>query len=445
MHRVDKGMTLVAARARLYGGRALEQDSFLSLFRRYPSLVMLSVATAIIMLGQGITSPVLPLYARSFGVSAASVGLTISAFGFARLLLNIPVGVVSDRFGRRLVLVGGPVVVAVGSVLSALAGDLFQLMVWRFVSGAGSAMYMTGAAVYLTDIAEPGNRARMMSLNQGSLLAGVSFGPAVGGLVAEVAGLRAPFYFVAALAAICALWGFLAIPETVSAETRRSRAPSPAGDGGAGVREALALLRSAPFFLVSLVTLGTFMTRTGGRQTVLPLLGADRFGMSVGALGLIFTVISVLNLVAVPLAGTLADRWGRKAVIVPSALVTGVSLVMFALAGQMWFLFLAAVVQGLATGFGGPAPAAYAADIAPERSRGFAMGLYRSYGDLGFVVGPPLMGWISDASTYAGALYFNTALVVVGALAFAAWAPETVRRSRPGPAQPADPDVAPRR
>ena len=73
MHRVAAGITLVAARARLYGGLALEQDSFLSLFRRYPSLVMLSVATAIIMLGQGITSPALPLYARSFGVSAASV------------------------------------------------------------------------------------------------------------------------------------------------------------------------------------------------------------------------------------------------------------------------------------------------------------------------------------------------------------------------------------
>ena len=71
------------------------------------------------------------------------------------------------------------------------------------------------------------------------------------------------------------------------------------------------------------------------------------------------------------------------------------------------------------------------------------MGLYRSYGDLGFVVGPPLMGWISDASTYAGALYFNTALVVVGALAFAAWAPETVRRSRPVTPPPADPEAAP--
>ena len=406
----------------------VEQESLLSLFRRYPSLLMLCVATGIIMLGQGVTSPVLPLYARSFGVNAASVGLTIAAFGLARMILNIPVGLASDRFGRRLVLVGGPLVVAAGSVLSATAGDLWQLLLWRFVAGAGSAMYMTGAAAYLTDIADPGNRARMMGLNQGSLLAGTSFGPAVGGIVAELFDFRAPFIVVGGLAAVCAVWAFRAIPESHGAVSRR--ADSGAATGRGWLRDTFALGTNLPFFLISMVTLGTFMTRTGGRQTILPLLGADRFDLSPGSLGVLFTLMSVLNLIAVPFAGTFADRWGRKAVIVPASAVTGLSLVMFALAGDLWFLVLASVVQGLGTGFAGPAPAAYAADIAPQSSRGFAMGLYRTYGDVGFVIGPPIMGWIADSSGYAASLYFNVALVAATALAFWLWAPETVRGGR---------------
>jgi DHA1 family multidrug resistance protein-like MFS transporter len=406
----------------------LQQDSFLQLFRRYPPLLMLCVSTGIIMLGQGLTSPVLPLYAKSFGVSAASVGLTISAFGLARLLLNIPVGLLSDRFGRRLVLVGGPLVVAIGSVLSATAGDLWQLLLWRFVAGAGSAMYMTGAAVFMTDIADPSNRARMMSLNQGSLLAGTSFGPAVGGLIAELTNFRAPFYFVGVLCAISGLWAFRSIPETNTREKRVAAAVSKREATGGSRVATWALLGNLPFFLISMVTLGTFMTRTGGRQTIVPLLAADRFGLDAGSLGLLFTLMSVLNLLAVPFSGTFADRWGRKAVIIPSSVLTCLSLLMFALAGQVWFLVLASVVQGIGTGFGGPAPAAYAADIAPANARGFAMGLYRSYGDLGFVIGPPLMGWVADFSDYSGALFLNTLIVAVSALAFWLWAKETVTR-----------------
>lgn len=403
-------------------------QSLWSLFRRYPQLLMLCVATAIIMLGQGVTSPILPLYARSFGVSTASVGLTIAAFGLARMILNIPVGLLSDRFGRRLILIGGPLIVAIGSILSATAGDLYQLLLWRFLAGAGSAMYMTGAAAYLTDIADPGSRARMMGLNQGSLLTGTSLGPAVGGLIAEFTDFRAPFIFVGALAGVCALWAHRSIPESHGAVARVEA--SAGGTGRGRLRDSLQLATYTPFLLISLVTLGTFMTRTGGRQTILPLLGADEFGLSPGSLGLLFTLMSVLNLLAVPFAGTYADRWGRKAVIVPASALTCLSLVMFALAPTVWFLVLASLVQGIGTGFAGPAPAAYAADVAPQTSRGFAMGLYRTYGDVGFVIGPPVMGWIADTWAYSEALYFNTALVAVTALAFWFWAPETVRGGR---------------
>lgn len=403
----------------------MQEESLVQLFRRYPPLLMLCVATGIIMLGQGITTPVLPLYAASFGVSTASVGLTIAAFGLARMVLNIPVGLLSDRFGRRLVLVGGPIIVAVGSFLSGTANDLWVLLLWRFLSGAGSAMYMTGAAAFVTDIADNQTRGRMLGLNQASLLTGTSMGPAIGGLIAEVADFRTPFFVVGALSALCAVWAFRAIPET-NPRPLETGAAERVGTNNVW-RDTWSLMTNLPFFLISMVTLAVFLTRTGGRQTVLPLLGAERFAMTPGTIGLLFTLMSVLNLLATPYAGTLADRFGRKAVIVPSSLLTVVSMVMFALSGSVLFLFVSGFVNGVATGFSGPAPAAYAADIAPERARGFAMGVYRTYGDLGFVVGPPLLGWLSDVTSYSGALYVNAGLILVCTTAFALLAKETVR------------------
>ncbi len=238
--------------------------------RENAALLMVCVATGVIMLGQGIISPVLPLYAKDFDVSAAMVGATISVFGLARLLLNLPAGLLSDRFGRRILLVGGPAITALGSFLSAGAGDIWQLLAYRFVAGAGSAMFMTGAITLVTDIATSENRGRMLSLYQGSLLVGVSIGPAVGGLTAEFLGLRAPFMLVGALSAVCAVWALREMPETHRGSPAAVRPPAPSGAEAPSASSAQALrllVTNLGFTLVSLVTFSIFFTRSGSRQT----------------------------------------------------------------------------------------------------------------------------------------------------------------------------------
>jgi multidrug resistance protein len=399
--------------------------------RENSALLMVCVATGIIMLGQGVIGPVLPLFAKDFGVSATMVGASISVFGLARMLLNLPAGFLSDRFGRRLLLVGGPIITALGSFLSAAAGDIWQLLAFRFVAGAGSAMFMTGALILVTDISRPDNRGRMLSLYQGSLLLGVSIGPAVGGLTAELAGLRAPFVVVGVLAAVCAVWALRAMPETY----RVSAPPDPVGDGEGATAAAegpfsfRSLFTNLGFTLISMVTFSIFFTRTGSRQTILALLGSERLGLSAGALGGVFAMMALLNLVAIGPSGAWADRFGRKRVIVPSAFITAGALLLFAVTGNLALFLVAAVLQGIGTGLGGPAPAAYAADIVPAAARGVGMGLYRTYSDVGFVIGPLLLGWIADATgSFSWALGFNAVLVAVCALAFALFARETVAR-----------------
>ncbi len=396
------------------------------------TLLILCATTLVVMMGQGIISPVLPLYAQSFGVGTAMIGLTISVFGAARLVVNLPAGFLSERYGRRILLFGGPAVTALGSLAGGLAPTFGWLIASRFVAGTGSAMYMTGAIILLTDITTDENRGRLMSIYQGSLLLGVSLGPAVGGFVAEGFGLSAPFFLVAVLAVLARVWSFGRMPETMQGQRRASVAAvegeMPPPPSQTARQSVMSLLSRPGFLLVCLLTMSIFLTRTGGRLTLLPLIGENRLGLSPGALGLVFTMMTLLNLAVLLPTGTLIDKLGRKAVIVPSALVTGVALVLFAVSGNVWVFVLAGVIHGVGTGIVGPAPAAYAADMAPPGSRGVTMGLFRTFGDAGFVIGPVLLGALADLAGFGWALAFNAMVLVSFALLFAVFARETLKR-----------------
>src|SRR5829696_6608781 len=123
---------------------------------------------------QGVIVPVLPEFARSFGVRTAIIGIAVSAFGIGRLVVNVPLGMVADRYGRRVVLIGGPLVTSAAMLGCAFSPNIGVFLFWRVVTGVGSAMYMTGAQIYLADISTPDNRAKNIATNQGALFLGVS-------------------------------------------------------------------------------------------------------------------------------------------------------------------------------------------------------------------------------------------------------------------------------
>ncbi len=408
--------------------------------RQREVLVAMMGQVFIIMLGIGIVGPVTPLYAQSFGVGAAMVGSLIASFGVARIVMNIPAGTLTERIGRRPLLILGPLTTALAALLTGLAGHFEQLIVFRFLQGLGSAAQTTAAMTVMADITNREGRGRAMSFYQGSLLLGSGLGPAVGGLVAERFGYRAPFFLYAVLAAAAALWALLRVPETRDFQGgndaragRRSGTDAPANasaDVPAG-RVVWEHLTDPNFLLISLVTLAIFFTRTGSRSTVLPLFGHNRLGLSPGQLGLTFTLIAAFNLVTINWSGVLSDRYGRKAVIVPAAVLSGLSLMAFPYCRSYADFLASGALMGVGTGMAGPAPAAYVADLARPGSYGLTMGIYRTFGDIGVSVGPVLLGWIVDRFGFLPALWTNGLLFVVAGLAFGLFARETVARRSP--------------
>ena len=155
------------------------------------------------------------------------------------------------------------------------------------------------------------------------------------------------------------------------------------------------------------------MTRAGTRATLVPLHADETLAWGPGELGLVFTVTGVMTLFTLWPATWAAENIGRASVILFSGLAAALgTFVIGSSSTPMWFV-LGNVILTLGTGTAGPAPAAFVADLFPERMRGLGVGLYRSAGDVGFVLGPPALGWLSDNASMSVA--FQTAGCLVGA------------------------------
>ena len=401
------------------------------MYREYRVLVWLCGVIFLTQLGFGGIVPVVPLYAREFGVSQSAIGLTIAVYGLARFLVSVPAGQLSDRLGRRWTLVLGEVATAVGNLLCGLAATYEQFLVFRFIAGAGSAMVLTSGQVSLADVATPANRGRIMGIYQGVFLFAVGFGPLPGGLLAERFGLRVPFLVFAALGGLAGVVAFTQVPETRGLREKREKteADMQRNQGALSVAHQLRTLFSrVGFLLISLVSFAQFFARTGAIFTVVPVLGAVKLGLKPDQIGTGLTLVSLLNLGMVYLTGVLADRFGRKTIIVPSNLLTVVSMVGLALAPSYGWFVAGLALWGIAGGVAGAVPAAYAADMAPPGMNALTMSTFRMISELGYVIGPLLLGWISDLSNGETALFTTAGIFAATSALFALFAPETRKR-----------------
>ena len=388
-------------------------------------LIAMCVLISINQLGFGSVIPVLPLYAQSFGVPASAIGMAVAIYGLARFFVAVPSGQLSDRLGRRPTLAMGGVISALGSFWCAAATEYPEFIVARFVSGAGAGIILTTGQVVLADISTPERRGRIISIYQGCFLFAVGIGPLPGGLLASHFGLAVPFqvYGVASLLAMLVAW--FAVKETKGI-----------GHGGRGhgaavtisyVRQLNLLMRQVGFVLVSVVSLTNSVTRTGGLFTVIPVFAVLRLSLNVAEIGFGMALGSVAGVIAAYPSGVLVDRFGRKAVIVPATLITGLSMLLFMISpSYVWFV-VSCVVWGVAASIGGTAPAAYAADSAPPGMNAAAMSAFRMVGDLGYVIGPIFLGFLVDVQGPQTALLAAAAISVLAAYLFLKYAPETYR------------------
>ena len=369
--------------------------------------------TFVIMLGYGILSPILPLYARSFGVGYGAVGLLASAFAFTRLLFDLVSGSLTRRFGERAMVTVGAAIVGVSSLLAATAPNFTALVALRGAGGAGSSVFFAALMSYLLRTAPSDRVGRVMGVYYGAFNVGMIVGNPVGGLVARFLGLASPLVFYGAACLVAAVVFLRAVEHT----------PRGIGPRGGSLRD---LRWSREFVVILVANLAYFFMVAGVFQTLLSLFQHDRLGLSVAAIGGFQTLVAVAEFAVLFPAGSAIDRHGPKAVLLPAtlALVAVVSALGFATTLPLFALAL--VVLGIASGYGGVPQPVMLSDVVPERNRPAAIGVYRFVGDLGFVVGPLIAGGAAAAFGFGA----EFALTVVPSLLSAAFL-LTVRERHP--------------
>jgi len=370
---------------------------------RLPEIRAAMLGTFVVMLGFGILAPVLPNYARSFGVGYDAVGLLISAFSFARLVSDPFVGRFIDRYGERAMTMLGSVWVGVSSVAAAMAPTFPLLVLFRALGGVGSALFFAALLSFLLRTIPPENSGRAMSVFYASFNLGFIAGGPLGGVFANAFELETPLYIYAGACFLAAVlfWRTLHDPPRHEHEVRRG-----------GLRR---LPWGRPLVTVLFVNL-VYLWMIGALfQTLVPLFGTEDpdLMLTLGGVGLGLAIATATELVTLYPAGHATDHRGRRAVLIPALAGLAAITAVFGLASTPLMFMIAMGLLGVASGYAGVPPAPMLSDVTPEELKGTAVAVFRFSGDLGFVIGPLVAGWAANAFGFTGAFLVNAIPAVV--------------------------------
>lgn len=391
------------------------------------AFVVALVIAVVVALGFGLVVPVLPMFARAFGVGLFQVTLVVSVFAGARLVSNVYTGALIDRFGMRRAVSWGAGIVAASSLLIATAPTYGALLAFRGMGGVGSALFLNALLALVVRAVPTSLRGRAVGALQGAFLFGISLGPSIGGLLAEPLGLRWPFVVYAAFCAAAALVASVFLPRGDDLSAGGETAvDSPEGGVSAKPRGFATIWRAArqlcvdPAFVAALVMMAASRwAATGLRFSLVPVFGSEEIGAGPGLVGLALTVAALAQLAMLWPAGKVADTFGRRRLAIPAYLAFAVVAATFGLVGTIPAFFVMMAAYGLGTGLTSVTPPAIVGDVVPSERTGLAMGVLNTAGDLGTVLGPAISGLLADAAGYGWGFGVSAALLVAAAVAAA--------------------------
>jgi MFS transporter, DHA1 family, multidrug resistance protein len=395
------------------------------------------VSAFVMMIGFGVTIPTLPLFARSFGVGYEAVGAFIAGFGFARLLFDLVAGPLVDRFGERRCAGLGLGFVALCALATGLAPTFPLALGFWAVGGAGSATAFAAFYSYLIKVVPQPQMARTLGIFYGSFNMGIIAGGPLGGFLGDRLGVASPLFAYTVLVTLAGIvfWRFVPAPRVARAEPPDLQTMT--APGATWLRRMAGpwaeLLRLPSFITVVFLNLAYLWFVTAVFDTLIPLFGSDELGMSTAAIGALFAVAVGTEFLVLYPAGSLADRFGRKPVLIPSLLGLAAIIIALGFSTTVGLYVALIALLGITSGFAGVPPAAMLSDLVPPERSGTGIGLFRFCGDLGFFLGPLVAGASAEAFGFQGAFAVAAAPVLV-ALLLVVRTPETLGRRDAGAA-----------
>jgi len=383
---------------------------------RYPRVfIVLCALGVLVILGSDLAVPMLPLFARELGATPIEIGFIRSSYFLTRIFVELPIGVISDRVGRRKPIILGLLLSAVSAIICATSPNIWQLIAGRALWGVGGALYFATSTVFVLDIFQK-DKGKALGIFQGVEFAGRFVGSPVGGALSEYFGFRAAFS-----ATGVALLGGLALalfskdfknPESKTVRTEQL-----------GVLASLTLLRNWPIMVASLVGFLRTFNMQGITQTLIPLFQAYELGFGPFEIGLLASLRTVGVVAMTLLGGLLTDKIGRNPILIGGIVATAIANITYLMFPAFEGQAVVSVLAGLGAGMMTVVLPLIVSEAVDASARGSAMGAYRTVFDVGSVIGPiaatmgltlpeeNVEGGLGDIS---GRFYLFTAALAIG-------------------------------
>lgn len=363
-------------------------------------------ATATAQIGLGIISPILPLYAKTFAATGLQIGLVFAAFSISRAVLGPFVGRLSDRIGRKPLILAGLAVYAAVSVLYAVAANLWQLGIFRFVQGIASVMVTPIAQAYVGDLTPPGSEGRTLNAFYASQFIGMAIGPVLGGGIGAAWSYEASFLVMGALSVVSLVLVALTVPMDETAKSRHQPRKS-------AMMPFRQVMQNDAVKAMSIY----FATRGFWRQAFsafYPLYAVAAFAASEADIGLILSVYTFTEgLLQIPF-GYLADRYPRVRQIVIGSVFAPLVLLAIPYVGSVWGVALLTVAMGAFSALGRASLVAIRTELGRSHGMGTLAGVQGSAFATGQMLGPLAGGAVVDAAGLWAVFPFGSLIGCIG-------------------------------
>jgi len=366
-------------------------------------LLFLSVFASV--LGMGIISPLMPLYAKNLGASGIWLGIVFSAYAVSRGIFTPLIGKLSDKKGRKMLIVSGLFLYSITSLLYISVSSIYSFTIIRLIHGLSSAMVIPIAMAYIGETTEKGKEGIAMGTFNTALFLGMAAGPFLGGMFDAMFGMSSAFYAMAGLTGAAFLVTLIFLPDLQpKKENKKKSIPLKTIIKNKAVKSLLV------FRVIEAVA-------RSGIMVFLPLFGAAKH-ISISELGIIISVNLFLTGLLQRPFGILADRIDKFSMILVGMSISAIMLTLIPFCSNFTSLLIVSALIGLASAISIPASTAIIVNIGKNGSMGASMGIFSSGMSAGMALSPILLGIVMDKIGIDSVFWFAGGITLFGIACF---------------------------
>lgn len=374
------------------------------------ALTFIFITILLDVMGAGIMMPVVPYIVRPYSADALTIGLLAVAFSVAQFFASPLLGAVSDRHGRRPVLVVSMFGASIGYMLFGIGGALWMFFLSRIVAGFTGGN-LTAAQAYIADVSGPEDRAKNFGLVGAAFGIGFILGPSIGGVLAKVS-LSAPAWAAGGVALLTATFGWFVLPESLAPGLRRPH-PLHLGDFNPFLLLAKAMSTSRLRALFS----GVFLSRFAmmGLQTNFAVYTLDRFKYTPAQNAVVFSVLgATATFVQGFLIRRLTRRYSDRQLLLAGLAIMAVGMAAIAAIPYGWMLSPAICVLAFGSGLATPTLQSLVSHAGPAEEQGMLFGANGAITSLTAILGPAYAGAVFDHVAFTAPYWSGAVLIAAG-------------------------------